>query len=535
MEEPSFSFQQPEFPTPEKKSKSPLIFVLIFILILFAGFTGILASRIWDPLWNPFRPNPEAVIAKAVKEMEKLKTFQQKFNGEIGISILEDGRSPSKAKINFKFSGSSKQDITQPEKPKADSSFDLEISVTGEENIGAKFAIGGKLVRIGEEAYLKLTKLPDLGPFLPVSFDFSQIKDSWIKIDQESIINLQKKLGEEYGLEVEEFSKERMEKEKKIQEELQEKIKEKLMGRKWFVVKKELPDERIDGIKVYHYVVSLNNAEIINLIPEIWKEVEKVMLEETGMAPTTGEEEMKRGLKEFFEKIGELEGEIWIGKKDYLLYKFKGAKRIDLKKFDEYAKGEMAFSLELENSNFNQPVKIEAPSEYKTLDEVMLFFLGSVSSFLESPKTKTTNDEALIANALSIQLLAALIYDTDNSYKNLCQNSVLNKKHPEFGSDLARVEKEIKDAQGGTLSLSCYSSAQSYCIIVDLVSPGRGRYCIDSSGQHLEVSKNLSCIGKGTSNDPYRCPKEKTQLKFPLERNLLPASILEGFSRLFKR
>ena len=540
----SYGFSPPDFSAPERNPRGPLIFALIFVLILVGGFTGILASRVWDPLWNPFRPDPEKVILRAIKEMEKVKTFHQKFEGKVSFFVPKSERTSSEAKIDFKFSGNSKQDLNQLEKPKTDSTFDLEVIASGEKEIGVKFALGGEVRTLDEQVYIKFTKLPTFDFLEMINVDFSSLEGFWIKIDQESIINLQKKLDEEFTPEKEKFYKEKTEKEERIQKELQEKIKEKLIGRKWFVVKKELPDEKIDEVSVYHYVVSLNNEEIVNLISEIWKEIERVMLEESGMAPTIEEEKLKKGLKELFEKIGEIGGEIWIGKKDYLLYKFSMEKKIDLRKFaqeEEEVEGTILISARLENSKFNQPVKIEAPSEYKPVDEVLapLFemFLGTAKRQFE-PSSIMEKEWKTEFSLSRLQFIAEFLYDEESSYKNLCKNYQLNKTHAKYGKDLSEIESAIKEAQGGKLSLSCYSADNSYCVIVDLPTPKNKKYCVDNFSGVVEISGNLTCTGKGTSKEPYRCPEQKIEPKlpkFPFERDLFPASILEGFSRMFKR
>jgi len=347
----------------KETSKKIFISVLVLVLIFLGGLTGVLASKIWDPLWNPFRPEPEEVIERMALEMEKVKTSQ----GKTELSLIAS----NEGKFELKLNSEGKIDKSQPEKSQYGSSFNLIVSVTEKgESMGMKFALPGELKIIDETGYIKLTTLPAV-PFLGMlGIDLSQIEDQWIKIDQESMIEFMKEMvGENWTPEMERTYKKSTEKQKVIQKELQEKMRKVLMKKKLCLVKEELPDEKINGKKVYHYLVALNQEELLTATPEIWKLMEEVMSKEYGIAPNLEEKEFKEKSKEILDKIGEIGGEIWIGKKDYLLYRIKGEKSIDLSKFEE--KGRILISLNLENSKFNQPVKIKAPSEYKTLDEIL--------------------------------------------------------------------------------------------------------------------------------------------------------------------
>jgi len=366
MEEEILNFQSQEF-LRQKGSFKRKIFVLggILVLMLVGGLSAVLASRIWDPLWNPFRPQPEKVIEKMISEMEKVKTSQGKTNLSLNISPSQEG------KIYLELNSQDKIDRTQPEKPKLDSIFDLSLSFKPKENpMGLKIALNGEAKTIEEISYLKLANIPDI-PFLGMlGIDVSQIKNQWIKIDEESIIKFEESMGEGiWNSEMERKYKERAEKEKVMAKEIQEKIKKLLKENKIYLVKKELPDEKVGEIKVYHYLVNLNKETLIKIIPEIAKMVEQTMLQEYGFSFTIEEKELEEKIKEILDKVGEIKGDIWIGKKDYLLYRIKGEKSIDLSKFKE--KGTILINLNLENSKFNQPMKIEAPQEYKDLSEIL--------------------------------------------------------------------------------------------------------------------------------------------------------------------
>lgn len=365
-------FQNIQFQeTLPKKSKTKNL-ILILVLVLLLGFTGVLASRTWDPLWNPFRPSPEEVINKMMLGFPEIKSLEEK------IELLIVARNEAEISLQMDIEG--KTDNHQEENPKFEQKFNISFSIADpkETSIGAKFALGGEIKELEKEFYLKFTILPTI-PFLemPRGTNISQIKDQWIKIDQDSVKEFIKEMaGKEWTPEMERMLAEEMERQALSQKEIQNKIKEMLSGSEIYLVKKEFPDEKIADTKVYHYLVGLDKNKILQIIQEIWKETEEAMLEKYGISPTFDENE----LREILDKLGEIEGEMWIGKKDYFPYRINLEKTLDLSKFEE--EGTILFNLNIENSGFNQPVKIETLSEYKSLKEILIPLFEQYGGFL---------------------------------------------------------------------------------------------------------------------------------------------------------
>jgi len=338
------------------------ISILFLGLIVVLGLTGILVTRTWDPLWNPFRPAPEKVIKKMILEMEKVKTWHDKF--EILFTFL------NQEMFEARFSGQGKRDINQPEKPKQESVFDLYFSFIEKRSlIDWEFTLTGETKTINEIDYLKLTSFSTM-PFL------DQIKNQWIKIDKETMLNLEKELmkikGENWVPELEKIFKEEIEEEKLFKKELEEKIKKILKERNFYLVKKEFSDKKINGIETYHYLIILNNEEILKIISEFSKIIKEIILKQYKTVPPIFNEEeiINQMIRNFLVKIGEIELEIWIDKKNYLLYRIKGKKSFELSKIGK--EGKISISLNFESSKFNQPIKIEPPSQYRDLNEVLL-------------------------------------------------------------------------------------------------------------------------------------------------------------------
>lgn len=492
---------------PKKVKKDIFLWFAFFVLILVVGTTVVLATRIWDPFWNPFRPNPEEVIKRMFLKMEEIKTFEEKGEFFAGIKTEE-------GELDLKISGGSKKDLTEKEKPKEEAVFEIVFSVDQEESLTVEFTLNGEIKAIGETLYLKITNFPNFPEVFPEEFDLSliedQIEDQWIKIDEQSLLNLLEK----FGMGIPEIE-ERIRKEKEFQKQFEEDVKKFLKEKPWLSVKKQFPDKKIGKIEVYHYLLNLD----IQLVSDFFLEKIKEMIEKGMVFNSTFNEiefenefeeefnEFRKKLKESLNKIGEVNVELWIGKKDYFLYKIKGEKTFNLSQFEEEMEGEISLGLNLEYSKFNQPVKIEPPTEYKELEEILTPFIEMYLKELERRQLYAF-DTKIIMKMNELRSISVILEVEENSYRNLCKHGLLNKNHPSFGEELKGIENAIREVLGENFNLSCYSAKDSYCVVVDLISPDKGKFCIDSSLIAKEIREDLNCVGRGTPANPYRCPEE---------------------------
>jgi hypothetical protein len=362
MEETTFHFQnsnqEPKVLIVPTKSKRKILKIILGLIVIgIFGFFITLYTRAFDPLWNPFRPEPEEVMNEMTKKMAEVKTLHSETKFDF-LTREEDTKETFKMTTEFW----SDSDATEKENPKSTGNFSITLAIEG-----MQFLLAGENKTIGKDSYLKLTTLP-ASPFFEaylsqIGIDINQIKNQWIKIDEESIKNLLKSLGMETET-----------KEETKQKEMVAKFQEILKNRKFYLVKKEFPDEEIGNQKVYHYLVTLNKEEVKKIIPEFLKAMIDMGFFPQPPTETEWQEFEKEFPKEFdkfFQKIGDIEGEIWIGKKDLYLYKIKGEKEIDLSKFEESEKGKITINFEMNFSDFNKPLKIEAPKEYKGLEEIL--------------------------------------------------------------------------------------------------------------------------------------------------------------------
>jgi len=337
---------------------------LLIIILAGIGFFGLLFTQTYDPLWNPFRPEPEEIIDAMTEKMKEVKTYSSSivFNFETkeNESIFQMG-----------VEGGYQTDRTQSQNVKTQGEFNL---VFGTE--GMEFKLAGETVTIGSTSYFKLTTipvLPFLGPYFQMmDIDIYQLKNQWIKIDPESLKTwYEETLGEELTPEMEAKLEELL----GGQSETTRKIEELLENKKIYIVQKELPDETVGKTKVYHYQIALNKEEIIGLMPELL-ELTRQLNEGTQIHLEEIEE-----MEEFFEKAGDFIAEVWIGKKDRLLYKLDFEKEIDLSKFEEAEEGRIVMKLTVNLSEFDEPFQIKPPSDVKPVEEFLESFMGG---YLES-------------------------------------------------------------------------------------------------------------------------------------------------------
>jgi hypothetical protein len=499
------------FPRPKRKLIKIIVGVIVGILLVSTvGATVALYTRAWDPLWNPFRPEPDKVIQEMTQRMKSIKTIhsETKINAEIKN---EDGS----ADISMSFNSDS--DTTDPKNQKSAGDFNLAFSTESTSSYGSneiKFSLGGEARTVANIAYFKLNTLPTMivdSLRQETGIDLNElIANKWIKIDPESIsesfeellkIYFNVNVGEEMPAEVMDEIDKMFEKQINMQKEIQDKLKKIMEGKKFFIVKSELSDAEINGIKSYHYIMTLDQKELKSLIPEfaiIYIDMVKEMMpveyplseEDIYDAKKQVTESLNKAFDEFFAKVGNIDGEVWIGKKDYLLYKVKVEKEIDLSKLEEQkregvlqpppsvqptSRETFTIGLEIDFSNFDKPVTIEAPKESIDMMEIIEPILDQIIKVQAYQGTIEKMD--IISNT------AEYFFYTSQDYRNVkCENTQYFK----YTCD------EIEKYTGGKPVI--YQSKNAYCAYIKLpqktgtVSSLITYYCIDSRGVRGERS-----------------------------------------------
>ena len=96
-----------------------------------------------------------------------------------------------------------------------------------------------------------------------------------------------------------------------------------------YIFKKKLPDETINGQKIYHYLVTLDNSKLENTTGGIFS-------------------------LEFLNKIGQVDINLAIGSKDGHMYGFKIEKGVDLSNISQDMKDSVDFMINVIFSKFNE-------------------------------------------------------------------------------------------------------------------------------------------------------------------------------------
>lgn len=263
MEQQYSQFQfQAEFPSQEKPRKNFLVWILIPIIVLGIGTLGILAARIWDPLWNPFRPRPEKVLERMVLKMKETKTLESEAN--LFLEVVNEGV------FSIEVKGHQKEDKREPENPKSETSFEISFIGRPQTRQGEpSFGLGGKIFLAGEtrslnkKSFLKLTAIPSATELGMMGINLLSLKNQWIKVDNESISEfletfldslsglakeeLPPGMVESYKIQLKQKIKEQEELQKEVEGKIKKEIENSVFGGKLFVVKKQLPDEKIDN------------------------------------------------------------------------------------------------------------------------------------------------------------------------------------------------------------------------------------------------------------------------------------------------
>ena len=313
--------------------------IILIPIALFLGAAATLYTQTWDPTWNPFRSEPEKVIENAAVKMGELKTLRA--DSDFELKIENQGEFSLAGNVGIS------RDKTDSQNIKSAADFGITFAVEG-----MQFSLGGETKTLGKITYLKLSTIPAF-PLLDqysqmMGIDVSEIKNQWIEINPESLENWQKEIMGQSGMPEAEEKYERAAEE---QEGIKEKLKQLIEGKKFYLIKEELPDETIKGVKTYHYLVGLDREKVKSLIPEFFQIYYESFQSETLKGETEVLEEFSKKIDEFFEKAGEFEAEFWIGKKDNYLYKIKGEKTINLSKFGS-GKGKVIIGLDIAFSNF---------------------------------------------------------------------------------------------------------------------------------------------------------------------------------------
>lgn len=249
---------------------------------------------------------------------------------------------------------------------------------------------------VDKKNYLKVNELPPLG-----FFDASKVAGSWISIDEKTLKDQLGGVSSDLFFSELEENKMTGEETVKMSDEKKEKIRSLFFNEDFIKITKVLPMEKIGGVKTHHYAYAVDKTKLVDVLLKIEDiiNVNKPKLENDNPFGL-----VKRDPADYISAVGDIiefiNGEIWIGKKDSLLY--KSSVNISIKGYGAKAN----ITMVLERGNFNSPVEVQVPEGVKTVEEILDEVMGE--SRMQARDAKRMSDLRQIQTALEL-------YYTDNS------------------------------------------------------------------------------------------------------------------------
>ncbi|MDP2929992.1 MAG: hypothetical protein Q8N56_00040 [bacterium] len=336
------------------------------ILAVFAIFAGIaLLAGAGFAAYSYFFQSPEKIMAKSMAQSAEIKSA--KYSGSIDFSIQVTGDpfsgilsnnqgsvppagSPFSAGMNVDFSMNFNGgfDSADPEKMQGFLNLDLMNKSQSDSEI-QKF-LGLETRYLNNVVYIVLNQVPGITP------EFSALKDQWLKIDPEEIKAMVKNMGltEDQLTEFDKaFNQQALTQEKK------DAIEKLVMDSKLLKITAKLDGEKIDSQNTYHYQYVIKKDSFKKFVLEL----DKIM-----------EIEVPVDADKVLDSYQDVTGEIWIGKKDFLMRKFTVNIAIEIDEQNGKAVAQMKVTALA--SDFNKPVAVEAPATSQSFVELIKNYLG---------------------------------------------------------------------------------------------------------------------------------------------------------------
>jgi len=452
---------QPRGLKPKSLNKKKLaIGIIAGILIVLVGFTVVLATKIWNPSWNPFSPNPTKILKQALENMSELDTVHTKI--VVGMDIEEGGEFSS-----IKGIVDADLDITDKDNPKSQMDYDIKIKVPGTE---IEMIIGTEMRTMDDVIYFRITSIPFIfNMYLSqIGLDISQWQNKWYHLDPEELGVSMAGLGLS--------SDDKL----ALTNDLQELYLEYLPAKPI----KRLAEGEIDGQATYHFLMSLDKENLKQFVVKLPLVLEKYDTFQTQGFTEEEEQEMFTDIDEFFEKTGGIEFEIFIGKTDKLIYLITWQDYLSATLLGEEESGGVDLDVSIEFSDFNEPVEILTPEGSDSIIEV---FMGMMSMFNNSALGSgplKAKDARIRVDINQLRTQAEMIWVDNSSYAPLCSGGRLNTIRPEL--------KALRDdvvLQGS--DVTCYANTSNYCLSANLQSESV-YFCLDSDGRAIETESNTN-------------------------------------------
>ena len=293
-----------------------------------------------------FYTSPQQVLKRMMTKMQKVKTFTYSLNTALSGKTVppsfplsgSSSSKPSSIAVDFHIGGSSEY-------------FDGKklngfIQFSGNyEADKQKYSIGKWEVRgIDKKAYIGLQEKPVLGPSLSILDGY---EDTWLEVDLTEYL---KKLPDV------------IKSEDKQKQEKQTKEIEKILKKRKIITKYEsLATENLNGVSTHHYRLSVDKEAAVLSAAEIYAVINPESVKKADPKADPKEDTVDFVIKPI---------EIWVGKKDELLYKVTSV--LDVKDKKKPENGTLSVMLGLGMSDHNKPITTKLPTgKIWTVDTLM--------------------------------------------------------------------------------------------------------------------------------------------------------------------
>ena len=338
-------------------NKKIYIGIGVGVVIVIIGFGVVLATKIWDPYWNPFQPNALNILESSINRLPDMDYFHSDFN--IKIDVADAGES-----LGLEYKASMDVDNTSDV---PNSETELSIGIL---NKGIKMVLTGDVVELDNIAYFRLRGIPILlqMQLSNIGINISDYADKWYRLNPQ-----------ELGIEID----------TSINQELMEKLTNITDQYSLIKLVKRLDSEVINDEDTYHYLFRLKDEEVKKFILGVFN----LLDQELGNINSTPDD-MYAELDEFFKILNPIEFEVWIGKSTHVLYKFRYKKHMDIETLKAQGIDVPAgntddiidINVELSLSDINVIKEISAPEQSENLIDLFMPFFEQFNVLLDSPE-----------------------------------------------------------------------------------------------------------------------------------------------------
>ena len=492
--EPQYQPQPQSMPTnmPKTKRKGGLhiikLLLILIIVVVLGGIGYFTAGQYLNLPYSNFlfslfkQEDPQTVINNMLANMKDLKVSHTIMQLEIDATNLDTKTSQGKLILTT----NSEADQTDAKNIKSDGNFIFNFTTPAVASTGQPTAVSATVsfASIGSTYYVKLddilspgntTGLTDLVPN-DVFSQISNIKGKWLQIDQDSLKTLSEASAGQAttAIDISQLSQAQAN-----ASNLSKQVRDLVASENIFSDAKQLNNETINGQDTYHYSITISKDKLADLFNKLMTlEMQQASQSEgnnaTGASNSALVQNMAQAVvKTFVDSVGDINMEIWVGKKDYMLYQVKMDKLVDLGKLlQSYAGSAISISgantqieakFSMTNSNFNKPITVQAPAGAQKIEDVLL------------PLIKI---QAINSDMDEIGWDAQNLFFANKSYSLLCKSGFLNgSQKTSYGLDFIKKVNDIVK-QGGKNPI-CFAGVQNYCVSTQLAD---GTYlCIDKN------------------------------------------------------